>query len=194
MNVATVHTFVIALVTIAFASVSGRAQSDLTEVTDPVAYAVYAAVLPRYWKATSKDAIRLVRETVDVKQGLRCLGPQPRRAVDPEWEPVEAAFKLANSREHLLLPLLQIDVGYQLVPRADIVADDARLALKYPGVWQRLPESLEFAAVSAVGFNAAKDKAIVYVTLRMQGELMSLEMRDGQWRPAAERLGCGWIA
>jgi hypothetical protein len=46
------------------------------------------------------------------------------------------------------------------------VADDARLGRMYPGTMQYRPESMKYAAVSAVGFNAGKTKAIVSVRLR----------------------------
>ena len=88
--------------------------------------------------------------------------------------------------------MLRLDIPYRFVSRADIAADDARLALKYPGIWQRRPETIEYAAVSAVGFNADKTKAIVSVSLRSSGSLYWLEKREGQWVQA--QGGCGWIA
>jgi hypothetical protein len=67
----------------------------------------------------------------------------------------------------------------------------ARLAVKYPRVWMHRPESIEYAAVSAVGFNADKTKAVVYVRFRRQGLLYILQKRDGTWISAFS--GCGWI-
>ena len=83
-----------------------------------------------------------------------------------------AAATAANRLPHFLL---------SIVPRAEIEADDARLALKYPGMWQRRPESMEYAAVSVVGFNPAKTKAMVYVRLRSSGRVQSMERREGGW-------------
>jgi hypothetical protein len=73
------------------------------------------------------------------------------------------------------------------------VADDACLALKYPGIWQRRPESMEYAAVSAVGFNDAKTKAIFYVRSRQSGNISAHEFREGIW-VAAKRSSCGFAA
>jgi hypothetical protein len=75
------------------------------------------------------------------------------------------------------------------------LADDARLTLKYQGTWQPRPESMKYAAVSAVGFNASKTKAIVSVRLRsMRGmvDIHFMEMREGKWVkvPLAR---CRWI-
>jgi hypothetical protein len=53
---------------------------------------------------------------------------------------------------------------------------------------------MEFAAVSAVGFNADKTKAIVLVQVRDQGAVRALERRDNGWVPAyVTGIGCGWI-
>ena len=49
-----------------------------------------------------------------------------------------------------------------------------RLALEYPDASQR-----QYAAVSAVGFNAAKTKALVYLRLRSSGDLYASEPRGG---------------
>jgi hypothetical protein len=51
---------------------------------------------------------------------------------------------------------------------------------------------MEYAAVSAVGFNPAKTKAMVYLRLRMSGGMRFLELRNGNWVNALG--GCGWIA
>jgi hypothetical protein len=76
---------------------------------------------------------------------------------------------------------MPMTLPYRLISRADILADDARLARKYPGQWQRTPGSLEYAAVSAVGFNAARTKALVYMRLRMSGDLLRMELKEGRW-------------
>ena len=80
------------------------------------------------------------------------------------------------------------------MPRAEIEADDARLVLKYPGMWQRRPESMEYVAVSVVGFNPVKTKAMVYVRLRSRGRVHLMERRDGRWVDDARRRSCSWIA
>jgi hypothetical protein len=189
-----VHAFVIAIVTIAFAPVSGRAQSEATAITDPEAYGVYASVLPQCGGAAPQNrSDSSVRRRASEKCCVvwdRSLGvhwlqsgnrPRPRSR---RPTPVNTSC----------CRCLHTDIGYQLTPRTDIEADDARLTLRYPGMWQRRPESLDFAAVSAVSVSAARDKAIVYVTLRSRGDLVSRELRDGQWRAVADRFDCGWIA
>jgi hypothetical protein len=47
-----------------------------------------------------------------------------------------------------------------------------------------LQESIEYAAVSAVGFDATKTKAIAHVHVRNSGGLYFMEKRDGKWLPS----------
>ena len=83
--------------------------------------------------------------------------------------------------------MLPVDIPYRLVSRAQIAADDARLKREYPGIWQRRPGAIEYIAVSSVGFNSTKSRAIVYVRLRSQGTTHSMEKREGKWVNAAAR-------
>ena len=193
MNVRFATALVLAAATVVAGQTPGAARPQDESVADPDAYAVYAAVLPMAWAAVSKDTLLLQRETEDIAAVAKCLSSSPLAAADPEWGGVAANFKQANASVRVLERTLPVDIPYRLIPRADIVADDARLAQKYPGVWERRPESMEYAAVSAVGFNPAKDKALVYVRLRSSGELYARELRERRW-VVAKRNVCGWIA
>jgi len=51
---------------------------------------------------------------------------------------------------------------------------------------------MEFAAVSAGGFNMTKTKALVSFRLRDQGDLRRVELQGGVWVAVGD--GCGWIA
>lgn len=182
--------FVIVLATFVGASVSLRGQSALAPVTDVDAYAVYAAVLPRVWAARSKDPLLLQRETevVDFKMWGRCFSSR----VEPGWPAVVSTFIEANSHgAKQLQPKLPLSDVYFFISRGDLTADDARLALKYPGPWLSRPESIDYAAVSIVGFDDAKEKAIVYARTRLGGALHFLVASDGAWVPARFRIGCG---
>lgn len=167
---------------------SAEPTQQLDPVTDQEAYAIYAVLVPTTWARHSKDTVVLQRET---DTSMIC-SPFPR-APDPEWDAVAKDLKQQNSRPRLLMPVLPIAIPYRLIPRAEIEADDARLAIKYPGIWQRRPGSMEYAAVSVVGFNAAKTKAMVYVRLRLSGTVYSMELREGNW-VVAPRSRCTWVA
>jgi hypothetical protein len=157
-------------------------------VTDPDAYALYAVVVPREWARVSKGTVLLQQET---ETSSPCRSISENR--DSEWDGVEKNFKTENAVVRLLQPILPVGTPYRLVPRAQVAADDARLAIKYPGIWLRRPESIEYAAVSAVGFNSMKTKALVYVRLRSSGQYVFMEKLAGHWIDASHG-GCGWIA
>jgi hypothetical protein len=193
MSLRAVTSFVIATATLVCGQSPRAAQPEPRPLTDPDAYAIYAALLPGTWASVSKkEALLLQQETEDIKEVASCLSSAGRTA-EPEWEAVDANFRQMNATRHRLELVLPMDYPYRLIPRAEILADDARLALKYPGTWQHRPESMEYAAVSAVGFNATKDKALVYIRLRSSGRLTSLELTNGVWIVAGPG-GCGWVA
>ena len=171
--------------TITLALLQPTSAPPLKPITDPDAYAIYATLLPSVWKRSGSAAqILLVQETTTES----C-----RVALPEGWDGVQKDFDRQNTNVWTLRAILPLG-DYRLIPRAEIQADDARLEQEYPGIWQRRPGSLEFAAVSAVGFNAAKTKALVYIRLRSSGQIYLIERRDGQWVASMEGLRCGWGA
>jgi len=132
----------------------------------------------------------LQQETEGIKDTSACFSSMT--AAGAEWGAIAIVYQQENARVRALEWLLPIDIPYRLVPRAEILADDARRALMYPGTTQRRPAPMEYAAVSAVGFNAAKTKAIVSVSFRDRGFIQFMEIREGKW--VSGPLGCNWIA
>jgi hypothetical protein len=119
--------------------------------------------------------------------------PPSRNASDADWRAAEDAFTSANSRSWRFMASFPTDISYRFISRAYLQADDARLAIKYPGMWQRRPESIEYAAVSVVGFNPAKTKAVVYAQGRGRDNTCYQEKRDGLWVDSKHDV-CGGIA
>ena len=117
----------------------------------------------------------LQQETEGIKDTSACFSSMT--AAGAEWGAIAIVYQQENARVRALEWLLPIDIPYRLVPRAEILADDARRALMYPGTTQRRPAPMEYAAVSAVGFNAAKTKAIVSVSFRDRGFIQFMEIR-----------------
>jgi len=158
-------------------------------ISDPDAYAIYAALLPQWWP--SKEEPILLQQETTIEFAGTPLVPEG----DVEWRAAGQSFVRENGSVRLLQPLLLLDMPYRLISKAEIDADDARLAQLYPGMWQRRPESVEYAAVSVVGFNAAKDRAIVYIRFRSSGGFHYMEKRGGVWVRATLPVGVGgWIA
>lgn len=186
------HALAMALVLISLSTGTGQERES---VTDPEAYVLWGLLVPPYWSTDQqvnsgqKTPILLQRETQRSLNG--CDGP---KAPDRAWQSAVDSFHRQNKRVQILQPLLKTDPRYRLIPRAEIEADDARLAIKYPGSWQRLPESMEYVAVSAIGFNGDKSKAILYMRLRGTGGIFFMERRDGKWAHASTLSRCRWVA
>ena len=184
--------FVIAVVIAATQSVTRVATAQQNDpIVDSEAYRILSDLIPRAWAwGTTSGELVLQRETT---MELKCTaGVLPE---DPDWGTAVRDFREQNARTRLLLePMLLISIPHRLISRSEIEADDARLALKYPGLWQRRPESMEFVAVSAVGFNVSKTRAIVYVRTRSFGSMRFLERQEGKWVRSLSRSGCGWAA
>jgi hypothetical protein len=181
--------FVIALASFVGVSAAPREQPALEPVTDPDAYAVYAAALSWAWAQQSEPLlIQQETEAADVREPS-CL---TKVREQPGWPEVVSAFIDANARPAKRLePMLPLDRIYFFISHAELRADDERLALKYPGLWQSRPESIEYVAVSRVGFNAAKTHAIVYTRARSRrDDSHFFVLRDGQWLTPSFPFGC----
>jgi hypothetical protein len=194
MGLRFVNTSVIAIVTAALAPLQSAARQQPDPITDADAYSVYAAAIPQTWALVSTGVLLIQQETEGMEDWWSYCLPSITNA-GPEWDAVGVAFRQKNVRVRVLDRLLPVDTPYRLVPRAEILADDSRLARMYPGTMQYRPESMKYAAVSAVGFNAGKTKAIVSVRLRSMRSMVDIhfmEIREGQWVNVP--LGpCRWI-
>ena len=154
------------------------------------AYAIYATLLPPLWETShGKGPMLLLRETERPTSCSTFLAK-----LTGEWADVAKNFDQENSRVRLLQRAVPMELPYRLTPRQEILTDDARLAVKYPGRWQRTPGSLECVAVSAVGFNSVRTKAIVYIRSRMSGDVLRMELIDGKWSQARDGETCVWRA
>ena len=159
-------------------------------ITDRESYAVYDALLPSLWAAHSKDTMLLKEDT----EFYQCRSKP--KAPDADWQAAWDNYASENSRSRRLLYLFQALSPYSLVSTTDVKAEAARLAVQYPGSWERRPGQTDYATVSAVGFDDAKIRAVVYLSAFNSGEIVLAEKKDGHWRAATvpEATTCGWIA
>ena len=161
--------------------------------TDHDTYAVYATLLrPRAGDRQAPGPIVLQRETERPDQ---CSGFLAE--LTGEWADVAASFQRANSQVRLLQPGAVMGAEYPLISRADILASDARVEAEHPVHTNGLrPGALEYVAFSAVGFNAAKTKALVYMRSRQAPGpaygIMKMEWKDGRWMTGSR--SCGGVA
>ena len=186
---------------------------DAAVVEDVEAYAVYRAVLPIKFSSGDKELthITLLQET---RAGsMDC----PRdENVRPEWRSVVENYRSVNSRVSRIQAGRDLGVPYTLLTWAELtrLMQEAGYDLsKFSGrqspgaeVFSRLKGGT-LLALSAVGFDATKTRAMVTVQyncfpsmepgintqLCHQGNQVMLEKQGDRWVPAKVG-GCGWIA
>ena len=157
------------------------------------AYDVYAAILPSEWPLSVAHARSLVigGETTGYKM---CLVP------DMESEALVGAaisdYVKKNEKSWTLQPLLSLDVPYLL-----ITADEFK-SVAQRGAWKTFneqhPNTGGVIALSAVGFNADKTVAVVYMEHSCGGDCGGggfhvLQKKDGKWLPLKWKgTSCAW--
>jgi hypothetical protein len=195
---------------------AGRAQAGEI-ITDPEAYAVYAAVIQERLRTENKpvNELALLEET---RAGTDCVGPDRVKRVPPEWRPVVETFRKQGSRVRI------IGRGFNLgVPYSIVTVDQLRKLMRDAGYSKQSPHSNGFGsdvfarlpggrlvAFSAVAFNAAKTHAMVAMQNNCvpswepgtrsadvchDGEHTALEKKGGRWNIVRDvSVGCHWVA
>src|SRR6185503_5401852 len=175
-------------------------------ISDPEAYRVYAMLFPTLWPVRAAHARNLViqgQSTIKTGgpfEGPNCLptGLPTGEPLEAEWQSVTDSFKRENTRRRRLLPQFPVMVvSYRLVAEADILR-----TIKPPDFWKgfyaKFPNSGGYYVVSAVGFNEAQTRAMVYIEthsglLGASGQFYLLEKNDGQWAQSTLRISaCLW--
>ena len=183
----------ITVIALAFLQVSAGVPQILDSKTERDAYAIYVTLLqPQPDKdGDMKGPVLLQAETDGPTRCSEFLA-----GMSGEWAEVANNFRRENSRVRLLQAGFPMGIEYRLVPRAEILADDARLAAKDPRHSNApRPGSIKYIAVSAVGFNAARTKALVYVRFRtshFSDAVVMKELKEGKW--VSGPRSCGGVA
>jgi hypothetical protein len=187
--------------------VISAAQSRTPTVDDPDAYAIYNQIIARQWPVRVTKARRLVIEveTTDwqyyngKKLENLCLKPTPGE--EGTIGLMRQAFEEANKQVPLLQRKFTIPYEYELVSRESITA-----LLKGKGEegWKdfyvKYPDSGGSIHLSAVGFNADKTLALVYVgywcgDICGEGAYYYLKKTDGKWSDIRwPGIQCHWIS
>jgi hypothetical protein len=185
----------VTVIALTFLQASTAGPQPLDPRKDRDAYALYATMLqPLSGDRQASGPIVLQRETErPPTSSVACTAFLA--AMTSEWAEVAASFQRENSRVRLLQPGALGE--YKLLSRAEILADDARLAQENPGLTNSLrPGAIQYIAISAVGFNAAKTKALVYARNRTARGLSDgigmWELKEGRWVIGSR--SCGGIA
>ena len=191
-----------------------RPQATLV-IDDPEAYAVYAAVVPRRSHSDDKALTNMavLQETAGPMDCLRDRGS----AIRPEWRSAVASYRTENARVRFIQPGFNLGVPYSLVTLAELrkLMQDAGYSKLSPRsnapgskVFGRFPGG-RLIALSAVGFNADRTRAVVTVQYNyfpslepgtespksgLEGHTLLMENKDGRWVQAPVPGGCTWIA
>ena len=159
---------------------------------DAEAYEVYGAIL-RPWQVAKAKSLVIRSETKGYKMCLRPDGESEKII----GQAISQYVKL-NEKNWLLKRGLSIKKPYVLAP-----FDKLRSALK-PGsgenFYKQYPNSSGWIELSAVGFNADKTVAVVYMGhhcggLCGSGGFHVLQKKDGKWAPLTWKgSSCSWEA
>jgi hypothetical protein len=112
-----------------------------------------------------------------------------------EWNAVVDSFRRENAGTRTLLPGFTLERPYELMPRPMLMASLGWV--KYGRLFDAGYQiASSFVAVSAVGFDAKKTRAMMYMEHRCGyscagGTSQFLEKRDGRW--VAVAMICSWV-
>jgi hypothetical protein len=174
---------------------NGAINKDATPKSyeDAEAYEVYSAIIPTGWLWQVQKAKTLVIQS-ETKGYKMCL--QPEAESEKIIEQAISEYANLNEKTWLLQRQLNIEKPYELVPY-----DELRSALKqgwWENFYKQYPNSGGWIELSAVGFNADKTVAVVYMghycgSLCGAGGFHVLQKKDGKWAPLTWKGGsCGW--
>jgi hypothetical protein len=176
-------------------------------ITDPEAYAVYAAVLPRsVLDENHRGPIAIQIETAPGPEDC----PQAALITD-EWRAAVDDYRKQNAATKFIRPGFDLGRAYSLLPWADVrqmLKDEGYLSPSAPvtnhfgsRVFSRFPGG-RLIVLSAVGFNPERTRAMISVQsdcLWKDGFVGSHEIHtvglrktNGRWDPSG--LGCHGIA
>jgi hypothetical protein len=153
-------------------------------IEDPDAYAVFAAVLP-------KERVKALVVRAETGKMLPCV---TSGAEYEQWKPVVESYLRENAARRVVSSRPPLVAPYIVVPVSEIEASFRTIEGdplgRWAGFYERFPSSNGYTELSAVGFDAAKQRAMVYVghhcgMLCGGGRNHLLEKVDGEWREVA---------
>jgi len=181
----------------------GNQDSRASPVDDPEAYAAYASLLPNEWTIRVGKAKTLV---IQEETATRWDCMPSGEAMQTTWKPVVDAYRAANAAPHKLLANQELGIPYQVVPGKAIALSFDRLIPNggsdgWSGFYRKYPDSGGYVEMSAVGFDSAKVRAMVYIGhscggLCGGGTHHLLEKVEGVWRAAKipGLMQCQWAS
>lgn len=164
------------------------------------AYEIYSLLIPQNWivKEAHAQSLLIQAETESYPMCLSPANEEERSVVGPAIQD----FEETNKKKWLLQRMFDVKQPYELVRSEEIQASfkDDLIALGWAAFHARYPQSQGWIELSAVGFNADKTIAVVYVGhhcggLCGGGGFTILERNDGKWaRRSFKGIGCMWVS
>ena len=115
--------------------------------------------------------------------GVSCGEPPFRQT--GEWAEVERDFQQQNTVQRLLQHALPSSFQYSFIRRSEIEADNALRQRQDSKSLLSGPGPIRFVAVSSVGFNRDRTKAMASVHPAGGGfSIEKWELKDGKWQTA----------
>lgn len=146
--------------------------TDAKPIDDPESYSVYSTLLPdRAMLGMRRGMIVIQAESTVSPHVGRDQGPDPcwpsGPPIETEWKTTLENLRTENAHSRTVLSGFTLSVPYIVVPKADIMAfftpESTRRLDGWKHFYERYPESAGFLALSAVGFDADRTKAMVFI-------------------------------
>lgn len=164
------------------ASSAGAQESAATEpYADKDAYDVYSVLLP------GEESYGFAKGTMVVLQETTFSAEQTCGSahIPPDFESAFRNFEETGAKRFLLQRNIRSDKPYEFVSQGALRS--LMKAGSWPQFYKRYPGSSGYIAFSAVGFNKAKDRAVVYSGSSCGSRcgrwaLHLLQKADGKWQ------------
>ena len=164
----------------------------------PEAYEIYSSLFMDGSAASADLAKKMVIRQETIPPSDMCLKPEGESIA---WlAPVIGDFIQKNNRPWLLQQMFTMPRSYEFISARDLDSMFTNGAPGWKQFYERYPGSAGFVQVSAVGFNAEKTIAVVYVAhgcggLCGAGGFSVLEKKDGKWQEMIWKgSSCAWVS
>lgn len=163
-------------------------KEEIPSYEDKDAYEVYAAALKLgrpHQDSIERARLLIIQQDIESWRGCQDTGIELSKKSKKEWQPVLNDLIRANQTPRKLTRTFSLKVPYRLLSKEELNAGFPEGG-GWKAYYEKFPDSNGYIWFSAVGFNADKSKAIVYVNhacggLCGGGGPHFLEKKDGRW-------------
>jgi len=180
-----------------FQSASANPSEPQSGYEIPEAYEVYSAILPSEWPWREANAKRLVIRS-ETRAYKMCLSPE--KGSEEIIGPAISDYVRQNQKTWLLQKNIRIEKPYEMIRADQIKAIFEQGIEGWNAFYEKHPDSGGWIELSAVGFNADKTVAVVYMGHSCGGrcgggQFHVLQKKDGKWLPLKwNGTSCNWVS